>query len=71
MARRDVSDEIELKNGKANPFGWSTYDIFHCGGKIGNLYCGEPRDFIKGYSYELKKEDEKTTRLIVYWDEAF
>lgn len=46
--KNDISDEIELKNGRSNPFGWSAADIYwkrHIGGsvideKIGSHYCG-------------------------------
>ncbi len=45
---KDISEEIRLKNGRSNPFGWSTADIFRerwVGGavveeKIGSHYCG-------------------------------
>jgi hypothetical protein len=64
--KKDISYEIELKNGKANPFGWSQSEVWHEGKRIGFLYCGEFTDFGPGYSTEIKKVDEKTVRGIIY-----
>jgi len=66
---KDVSDEIELKNGRANPWGWSSHDIYHKGGKIGTLYCGFPEIKHPHYQGEVVRVNEKTKRLVVWWDE--
>lgn len=39
-AGRDVSDEVDLINGKSNPFGWSQHEVHHNGRKIGLLESG-------------------------------
>ncbi len=38
----DISDEITLKDGKANPWGWSYYRMDWNGEKIGDLNSGCP-----------------------------
>lgn len=60
---RDVSQEIELKNGKANPFGWSQYEVHHEGKMIGWLESGDPSDFRDGYTFSIV--DEKPAN----WDQ--
>lgn len=60
---RDISDEVELKNGKANPFGWSTADIYWTDStipnapaiKIGHHYCGD-FELDKGFSHKKVEE---------------
>ena len=49
---RDVSQEIELKNGKAS-FMWSQYEVHHEGKMIGWLEAGCPSDFRDGYTFEV------------------
>ena len=39
---RDISDQIELKDGKANPFGWSQYRMEWNGETLGWLESGSP-----------------------------
>lgn len=61
---KDIEEGIELRNGKANPFGWSTYEVWltEHGGEtlveycIGTLYCGEPKDLIEGIGYRIQKD---------------
>jgi len=48
----DISDDCVLSNGKANPFGWSQYEILFKGSLIGFLENGIP-DMEKGYTFEL------------------
>jgi hypothetical protein len=52
---RDVSDEIELKNGRASLF-WSQYEVHHGGKRVGWLESGCPSDFVDGYTAEERPE---------------
>ena len=38
--KRDVSSEVETKNGKGNPSGWSYYELWHNNKQIGCMNCG-------------------------------
>ena len=59
----DILDGIDLRNGKANPFGWSTYEVWltepageaDIDYKIGDLYCGEPINLIPGFGFRIEK----------------
>lgn len=62
----DISDDIELRNGKANPFGWSQSEIFYKDESIGWLYCGEPTDFKDGYKYEVKNLGKEIKQCLIY-----
>jgi hypothetical protein len=48
----DISNELETKNGKANPFGWSQSELWHKNNQIGWVECGAV-DLFDGYT---KKE---------------
>ena len=58
----DISDELELQDGKSNPFGWSQYRLVHVhninGSKIedfvGWLESGSPMNFVEGYTYKIE-----------------
>ena len=60
-----VDDSISLENGKANLFGWSTYELWrteHAGEdlikvKIGYLYCGSPINLADGYGFRIEKSE--------------
>jgi len=60
----DISTDICTRNGKSNPFGWSSADLVHdrpVGGdrvevKIGTLYCGEPRINEPGYTWAIEDD---------------
>jgi len=52
----EISDEVSLENGKANPFGWSQYEIHYEGQKIGWLESGRPMDFEEGFTFVLEEE---------------
>ena len=52
-AGKDISDNVKLVNGKANPFGWSKADIEYEGKIIGNHYCGDI-NLNKPYTYKIK-----------------
>ena len=62
---RDISEEIELKNGKGNGVGWSQYEVWHEGRRIGWIESGCPMDFVEGYRFEEVPEG-KDRRLLVY-----
>ena len=62
--KRDCSDEIELKNGRALPGGWNTVEMWHLEHKIGSIYCGKPEITADGYSFEVINEGTQD-RLIV------
>lgn len=64
--KRDISDEVEFKNGRGNPFGWSQEEIHHDGRKIGWFYCGYPKDFIEGYSFEVTDEGPGVRRCTIF-----
>jgi hypothetical protein len=64
----DVSNECEFKEGKANPFGWSQYEVHHGGRRIGWIESGNPMHFVEPYSYELVPEGSNV-RLVV-WKKA-
>lgn len=54
---QDVSAAIELRNGKANPFGWSQYELWHGNKRIGFLESGSVEitdDPFKEYVVEEK-----------------
>lgn len=66
----DISDEVELKNGRSNPFGWSVQDIYHLGARVGEVYCGEPKIDAPGYSFTLRKESKTQTRCRIFFDDS-
>jgi hypothetical protein len=61
----DITDGIDLRNGKSNPFGWSTYEVWltEHGGEtmveyqIADLYCGEPINLADGFGYRIEKSE--------------
>jgi len=63
---KDVSNEIELKNEKGNPFGWSQQEMWHDGKRIGWIESGAVDINAPGYRFTLTPEGEKKTRLAVY-----
>ena len=71
----DISNEVSLENGKANPFGWSVKEIHYQGKYIGMIYCGHPQDFEPGFSFEMvdegkNDEGKNVTRLIIYKEQG-
>lgn len=50
----DVSEDIEGRNHRSNPFGWSQIEIWHEGNRIGWIESGYPMDFIEGYDAEVE-----------------
>lgn len=65
MQERDCSDEIELRNGKANSFGWSSAAFWHNDTYIGSHSAGDVIVSHPAYRFEIKKEGD-VTRLIFY-----
>lgn len=68
----DIIAGIELRNGKENPFGWSTHEVWHIEDAgayvpaethIADLYCGEPINFADGYSCRIEDIPEATPAL--------
>lgn len=53
---KDISDDVSLENGKANPFGWSQYEVHHEGKRIGWIESGHPMDFEEGYTFTETQE---------------
>jgi hypothetical protein len=61
----DITDGIDLRNGKSNPFGWSTYEVWltEPGGetmieyKIADIYCGEPISLADGFGFRIEKDN--------------
>lgn len=66
--RKDISNEVALEGG-GNPFGWSSYEIMYQGQSIGEMYCGFPKNFKDGYSFEIKQESDNVKRCIIYKNE--
>jgi len=48
---KDVSDDLELKNKKANPFGWSQSEIWHGEKQIGWIESGSIDLSDKDYTF--------------------
>ena len=65
-SERECSDEMEWKNGKANPFGWSTAELWHNGEQIGEHYCGKVTITHPDYRMTETKEPPNITRVRVY-----
>lgn len=61
----DITEGLELRNGRSNPWGWSTHEVWvtELGGecevevKIADLYCGEPKNVIEGYGFRYEGDD--------------
>lgn len=61
----DLTEGVELRNGRANPFGWSIHDVWLNVGEvypgaaqeeqIAQLYCGEPIDLAPGISFRIEE----------------
>ncbi len=58
----DIINGIDLRNGKSNPWGWSTHEVWFTDNgyecpidiKIGDLYCGEPQNMIEGFGFRFE-----------------
>ena len=47
----DITEDVTYENGKANPFGWSQYEITFADERIGWLESGYPIDMKEGFAY--------------------
>lgn len=58
---KDVSDACQMENGKGNPFGWSSYDLWHHSRRIGSVYCGalklDEEAISQGYTVTVTEEE--------------
>lgn len=62
---KDITEGIELRDGKAMPGGWSSHEVWlvEHGGEtmvehqIGDLYCGEPMNMAEGFGFRIEKGD--------------
>jgi hypothetical protein len=60
----DITEGVELRNGKALLGGWSTYEVWltEYGGetlveyRIADLYCGSPINLQPGFSFRIDKD---------------
>ncbi len=66
----DISDEVEFKNGRGNPFGWSQEEIWYKGTRIGWLESGSLDMDEPFYSSEEVKISENKTRGIIYFEKG-
>ena len=60
----DISDDVEFKNGKGNPFGWSQEEIWHNGKCIGFLESGTISIYESHYSSEVIQETGRKRGII-------
>ena len=59
----DLTEGIDLRNGKSKPWGWSTYEVWYTDPgyecpvdiRIGDLYCGEPKNMAAGYGFRFEE----------------
>ena len=56
FGKSDISNQVKLTNGKANPWGWSQYTIEYRGKVIGFIESGLPDITDKNYSCQLLEE---------------
>ena len=66
MSKIDITEQLELKCVSASAFGFSVYDVWHDGERIGEIFCGVPDKFVEGFSFEIEKVNDKQDRLIVW-----
>jgi hypothetical protein len=63
----DIVNGIELRNGRANPFGWSQHEVWlveHGGEtvveiKICGLDCGVPFGLADGYGFRVERDKKQ------------
>ena len=61
---QDIIHGIELRNSRANGFGWETHEVWlvkpeqYPGAvderKIGDIYCGEPINMVPGFGWRME-----------------
>lgn len=62
---RNVSDDIELKDGKANPFGWSYYRMEWKKETVGYIHAGYPE--LEGKNWQMTKVVDPEDNLTHYF----
>ena len=71
----DVTAHITLENGKANPFGWSSFEMIYQENvgravvprRIGFLYCGEPEFSDKTFRDSLLRTRYRVRATLPAW----
>lgn len=60
----DLRDGVELRNGKANTFGWSSYEVWlveqfeaPVETRIADLYCGKVINLAEGITFRIEHGD--------------
>lgn len=63
---RDLTEGVELRNGRATLGGWSTHEVWLTKPeqfpgavdeiKIADLYCGDPINLAEGYGFRIEKD---------------
>ena len=51
----DLTEGIELRNGRAKIGGWSTHEVWHNETYIADLYCGNPIYLLPGYGFRYEE----------------
>lgn len=67
-----LTEGITLRNDKALPGGWSTYEVWHTRPalfpgaideeKIADIYCGKPINLIAGYGFVYEDDPVQDVR---------
>ncbi len=65
MSERECTEELDFRNAKSNPFGWSHAEIYHNDERIGSQHCGEFKIDHSAYRLTLTPEG-KNTRVRVF-----
>ena len=64
---QDILSGLEMRNGKANPFGYSTSEVWlkeEAGEvQVGSLYCGEPQDLREGFGARIVTDEAEIREL--------
>lgn len=58
---RDVSNEIKLKDGKGNPYGWSYYRMEWNGETVGHINSGSPS--ISGENWQMVESVDPVDKM--------
>ncbi len=66
----DISDDVEFKNGRGSPFGWSQKEIWYKGKRIGWLESGCLDMDEPFYSSEEVDNGDGRTRGIIYFEKG-
>ena len=66
MTERDCSDEVELRNGRANTCGWSSAELWHNEEQIGYHNAGAITITHPDYRHVITQEGPQRQRLTVF-----